>query len=83
MCRVPEDPLLCVTGLILLILLHLLLYSDLTAREGGMPKHLKVKKTTTKKVCLYTTSIHLNLNLFVVFSSFISKNNWPVGQSCD
>lgn len=30
-CRVPEDPLLCVTGLILLIVLHLSLLSDLAA----------------------------------------------------
>lgn len=29
-CKVPEDPLLCVTGLILLIVLHRLLFIHLT-----------------------------------------------------
>lgn len=43
-CEVPEDPLLCVIGLILVILLHLLLCSDLTAQVGRLPKCLKVKK---------------------------------------
>ncbi len=45
MCKVPEDPLLCVTGLILLILLHLLPLSDLTAQVGRLSKCLKVKKS--------------------------------------
>lgn len=45
MCKVPEDPLLCVIGLVLLILLHLLLFSDLPAQVGKLPKCLKVKKS--------------------------------------
>lgn len=69
-CEVPEDPLLCVTGLILVILLHLLLCSDLTAQVGRLPKCLKVKK---KKVCHYITSIYLSIHsavysLFIFFS---------------
>lgn len=49
-CKVPEDPLLCVTGLILLIVLHCLLFIHLTrCRVGAVPKcvdvYQKKKKT--------------------------------------
>lgn len=77
-CEVPEDPLLCVIGLILVILLHLLLCSDLTAQVGRLPKCLKVKK---KKVCHYITSIYLSIHpavysLFIFFSPLPKDLLW-------
>lgn len=58
LCKVPEDPLLCVIGLILLIALHLLFFYDLAARVGAFPKCPKVKKKK-KKNRLYFASLHV------------------------
>ncbi len=72
MCKVPEDPPLCVIGLILLMPLHLLLLSDLTAQIGGLPKYLKSRKFAIMQHWLYNGNI---LQLFVLrlFVSLLSQ----------